>query len=103
MIGCNIMHTPTYATLILLLFIKNINSRQANSIKQVIDLTDALAQKLGYSLDISYMTKFNIVKDMIATNILVGKHTKKRVTVRLSTKIRRVIVESPIEEGVKFL
>ena len=54
------MRTPTYASLVLLVFIRNIDIRQVDSIRGLISVTDKLAVKLGITVDISYMTKFNI-------------------------------------------
>ena len=87
-------HDKSYSCLVLLVFVKNIDKENCESIKQLIYITDKLGEKLGYKIDISYDTKISIINDMIKRGIL--EKGKRGFTQPISVKpeIREYILKA---------
>lgn len=87
------MKASTYGSLIMLMFIRNIDKTYCSSIQQVINLTDALADKFKLETDLSYMTKYLIVKNLVESGILVMQKKGKNRKIKLTQKVKRYAVE----------
>jgi hypothetical protein len=82
------MKTSTYGFLTLLVFIKNKDKPYCPSIKQLIDATDILANKLGCKdINISLATKYNIIKELEKQNLLISWKKGKQMRLKLSEKM----------------
>ena len=77
-----------YSCLILLVFLRNINKSSFSSIKQLTKITDKLAEKLGYNFDLTYMSKFNIVKNLIKSRFLIEEKENYKHSISLSNNIK---------------
>ena len=86
------MKSYTYASLVSLVFLKHKTSI-SRSIESVIRSTDDLAERLGHHPTLSHMTKYRIITDLIATNILTQHNTTGRKRLRLSDEIHRYLTE----------
>jgi len=84
----------SYSSLVLLVFVRNIDKEKCDSIKQLIDISDKLGEKIGYKTDISYDTKLSIINDMIDRGILIkGKRTETQ-PISVKPEVREYIVEA---------
>ena len=87
------MKSTTYASLVTIVF--TIHKDQiATSIDGALREVDALCKDLGLKCDLSHMTKYRIVSDMLENNILITRKTKKNKKLRLSKQIRTILDES---------
>lgn len=84
------MKSSTYTSLVLIIFLTH-RSAISKSIESVIRSTDQLAVKLGYKTTPSRMTKYRIINDLLTSQILSARKTKKNVKLRLSPKINHVL------------
>jgi len=84
------MKPSTYASLIIIVFLTHRNAI-STSIEAVIRSTDLLCKKLGYTNNISHMTKYRIISDMLDSNILIARKTKKNIKLTLSAKINKLL------------
>jgi hypothetical protein len=86
------MKSTTYASLITIVF--TIHKNQiATSIDGALREVDELCKDLGLKCDLSHMTKYRIVSDMLENNILITRKTKKNKKLRLSKHIRNILDE----------
>jgi enamine deaminase RidA (YjgF/YER057c/UK114 family) len=81
------MKSTTYASLVTIVFVVHRN-HIATSIDGALREVDALCEELGLSCDLSHMTKYRIVSDMLKHKILVTRKTKKNKKLRLSKQLR---------------
>lgn len=88
------MKVSTYSILVLLVFIRNIEKSECSSIKQLIAVTDKLSEKMGFTNNLSFTTKYNVIRELQKQRILVGGQKKYSVPISLSDEIRKYIVES---------
>jgi hypothetical protein len=65
---------------------------ECSSIKQLIEVTDKLANKLGIKVDISYMTKFYVIKDLLKQKLLTEGKKDHSLPIFLSDEIKKQIV-----------
>ena len=87
------MKSTTYASLVTIVF--TIHKDQiATSIDGALREVDSLCKDLGLKCDLSHMTKYRIVSDMLENNILITRKTKKNKKLRLSKQIRTILDES---------
>jgi predicted transcriptional regulator len=86
------MKSTTYASLITLIFILH-KDQIATSIDGALREVDSLATKLGLQCDLSHMTKYRIISDMLENNLLITRKSKKNKKLRLSKKVRDIIEE----------
>ena len=77
-----------------MVFIRNIDKSGCQSIKQLIEITDKLAGKFGLKETLSYMTKYNLVKELIKQGILVEGKKLMSIPVSLSEDIKYYILSS---------
>ncbi len=80
------MKSATYASMVTILFVKH-SENVSRSIESVIRMTDQLCKKMGLNNKLSHMTKYRIVSELIASQILSVRRTKKNTKVLLSKKI----------------
>lgn len=84
------MKSTTYASLVTIVFViyrKHI----ATSIDGALREVDALCDELGLDCDLSHMTKYRIISDMLKHKVLVTRKTKKNKKLRLSKQLRDMI------------
>ncbi len=77
------MKSSTYASLVSIVFIKHKNEI-STSIDGAIRSIDALCKNLEMECDLSHMTKFRIISDLLESKILVSRKTKKNKKLRIS-------------------
>lgn len=87
------MNASTYGSLIMLMFIRNIDKTYCSSIQQVINLTDSLADKFKLKIDLSYMTRYLIVKNLVESGILIMQKKGKNRKIKLAQKVKTYAVE----------
>jgi len=87
------MKSTTYASLVTIVFVIH-KDHIATSIDGALREVDSLCDKLGLSCDLSHMTKYRIVKDMLENNILITRKTNKNKKLRLSKAVRDVLETS---------
>ena len=80
------MKSSTYASLVTIIFLKH-KYQISKSIESAIKSTDQLCKELGLKDDLSHMTKYRIISDMIQSKILITKKTKKNKKLRLTKRI----------------
>jgi len=80
------MKPSTYASLVTLVFLTHQNEI-CKSIESAIRVTDSLCKQLGLPNDLSHMTKYRIISELIKSKILVSVNTAKKKKVRLGAKV----------------
>ena len=86
------MKSSTYASLVTVVFINHKN-KVSKSIESVIRTTDKLAKQIGLDNELSHMTKYRIISQLINSKILEKSKTKKNIKLRLSKKILRLLAD----------
>jgi hypothetical protein len=81
------------------MFIRNIDKTYCDSIQQVVNLTDSLAAKFGISVELSYMTRYLIVKNLVSEGILIMQRSGKNQKIKLSQKYKSYAIERMLEIG----
>ena len=84
------MKSTTYASLVTIVFVVHRN-HIATSIDGALREVDSLCEELGLTCDLSHMTKYRIVSDMLKHKVLVTRKTNKNKKLRLSKQIRDMI------------
>ena len=84
------MKPSTYASLVTLVFLTHQNEL-CKSIESAIRVTDALCKEFGLVNDLSHMTKYRVIADLIDSKVLVSINTAKRKKLRLAKKITDMI------------
>lgn len=84
------MKSSTYASLVTIVFLQY-REAVSKSIENVIRTTDQLCERLGLPSTLSHMTKYRIVSDLVQSNILAVRKTKKNTKVMLSQKIINIL------------
>ena len=87
-------HSRMYSCLILLLFTKNINKEYLNSIRSLTKVVDKLAQKLDLEINLTYMSKYNIIKNLVNCGILVEEKDNNKIKIALSDKLKEYVKEN---------
>jgi hypothetical protein len=87
------LKSSTYASLVTIVFVTHRNA-VSKSIESAIRATDALCRQLAIENDLSHMTKYRVVTELVQSKMLVAIHTKKQKKLRLAQKISDLI---PIE------
>lgn len=82
----------------MLMFIRNIDKTYCDSIQQVVNLTDSLAAKFGISVELSYMTRYLIVKNLVSEGILIMQRSGKNQKIKLSQKYKSYAIERILEK-----
>jgi len=77
------LKSSTYASLVSIVFIKH-KYEISTSIDAAIRSIDTHCKNLGMDCDLSHMTKFRIISDLLESKILVSRKTKKNKKLRIS-------------------
>ena len=86
------MKAAEYGSMIMLMFIKNIDHEYCDSIQQVILLTDALAKKFKFDPGtLSYMTKYLIIQYLASSKILVIQKSGVARKVKLAAAVKNYV------------
>lgn len=80
------MKSSTYASLVTLIFLKH-RGKVSKSIESVIGATDCLCAELELEDDLSHMTKYRIISELLQSKILVVRKTSKNKRLKLSKNI----------------
>jgi len=80
------MKSSTYASLVTMVFLQHKNDI-SKSIESVIRSADLLGKQLELHNDLSHMTKYRVVSDLLQSFILTAQKTNKNKKLRLSQKI----------------
>ena len=80
------MKSSTYASLATIVFLKH-KDKISKSIASVIRTTDKLCNQLGFQNDLSHMTKYRIIKDLLQSKILAARETSKNKELRITKEI----------------
>jgi len=83
------MRSATYSSLVTLVFLKN-RDKISRSIESAIRSTDRLCEDLGMENDLSHMTKYRIISELLQSKILIERKTNKNRKVRFSKKISNI-------------
>jgi hypothetical protein len=81
-----IIKSPTYASIATIVFIKHKN-QISKSIESAIRATDNLCKQFGLANNLSHMTKYRIISDLIQSKILTSTKTAKQKKLKLAQKI----------------
>jgi hypothetical protein len=84
------MKPSTYASLVTIVFLTHRDSI-SKSIESVIRSTDQLCKKLGYENELSHMTKYRVIADLLQSHILTSQKTKKNIKLKFSQKINDLL------------
>ena len=80
------MKSSTYASLVSIVFIIN-KDKISTSIDGAIRAVDKICNDLNLDCNLSHMTKYRIISNMLETKILVSRKTNKNKKLKLSKKI----------------
>lgn len=83
------MKSSTYASIATIVFLTHRNSI-SKSIEGALRVTDHLCKELGIVNNLSHMTKYRIITDLIQSKILVTIKTKKQKKLRLAQQISKL-------------
>ena len=86
------MKPSTYASLVTIVFLTHQNAI-CKSIESAIRATDKFSTQLGLANDLSHMTKYRIIADLIQSKILISINTAKQKKLRLAAKISTLFPE----------
>lgn len=89
-VGNTSMKSTTYASLVTIIFVVH-KDHIATSIDGALREVDTLCDELGLDCDLSHMTKYRIISDMLNHKILVTRKSKKNKKLRLSKQIRDML------------
>jgi len=81
------MKSTTYASIATIVFVIHKN-HIATSIDGALREVDDLCKELGLTCDLSHMTKYRIISDMLNHGVLTTRKGKKNKKLRLSKPIR---------------
>ena len=84
------MKSTTYASLVTIVFVIH-KDHIATSIDGVLREVDDLCDELGLECNLSHMTKYRIISDMLKNHILATRKTSKNRKLRLSKRIRDLL------------
>jgi alcohol dehydrogenase class IV len=82
--------SSTYASIATIIFIKNKDKISKNT-KSVIKATDKLCTDLKLRNNLSSITKYRIIQDLIESNIIESNKVGKNKKLRLSKKVLSVL------------
>jgi hypothetical protein len=80
------MKSSTYSSLVSIVFIIH-SDEISTSINGAIRSIDKLCKKLGIECNLSHMTKYRIILELLESKILVSRKTNKNKKLRLSKTI----------------
>jgi len=85
------MNSQVYSALVMVLFFRNYDKEKVPSIKQLVEITDSLAEKLGISINISTQTKYNAIKKLVTSGILTSDAEFGYQMISISKKVRKYL------------
>jgi hypothetical protein len=80
------MKSSTYSSLVSIVFLIH-RDEMSTSINGAIRSIDTLCKKLGIECDLSHMTKYRIILELLESKILVSRKSNKNKKLRLSKTI----------------
>jgi len=80
------MKSSTYASIVTIVFLLH-KDKVSKSIQSVIRTADALCKELKLHNNLSHMTKYRIISDLLQSKILTSYKTSKTKKLRLSQYI----------------
>jgi hypothetical protein len=80
------LKSSTYASLVTIVFLNHKNA-MSKSIESAIRVTDGLCRQFGLVNNLSHMTKYRIIADLLHSHVLVAQKTKKNIKLRFSRRI----------------
>ena len=86
MLGGDSIKSSTYASLVSIVFIIN-KDKISTSIDGAIRAVDKICNDLNLECNLSHMTKYRIINNMLNSKILVSRKTNKNRKLRISKKI----------------
>ena len=84
------MKSSTYGSIATIAFVKN-KDKVCKSVEGAIKVTDKYCEKLNLENNLSHMTKYRIIDDLIKSNIFSEKKEAKERKLKLSSKISDII------------
>ena len=84
--GGVLIKSSTYAGLVTIVFLQH-RAQISKSIESVIRTTDAFAIRLGIENNLSHMTKYRIIRELLESRILVTRKTNKNRKLKLAQPI----------------
>jgi len=84
------MKPSTYASLVTLVFLTHQNE-MCKSIESAIRSTDSLCKQFGLKNELSHMTKYRVIADLLDSKVLVSINTAKRKKLRLAKRITDIV------------
>lgn len=84
--GGILIKSSTYGLLLSIVFIRN-RDKIATSIDGAIRAVDKLCKELNLDCDISHMTKYRVISELLDAKILVSRKTNKNRKLKMSKKI----------------
>ena len=84
------MKSSTYGSIATIVFIKN-KEKVCKSLDSAIKVTDNYCKKLSLNNELSYMTKYRIINELVKSNVLIDDKNKKNRKISLSNKINDII------------
>ena len=84
------LKSSTYASIATIVFLKN-KEKVCRSIESAIRATDIYCDKLGLKNNLSHMTKYRAINNLIDSNIIDNIDTEKNIRLRLSDRIFKIV------------
>ena len=88
--------TKTYTALILILFFKNFNTKEVPCTRDLITMTDMLANHFNLRINISLQTKYSIVRELIDSDVLSCNSVEGFRSLELEKRIREYILTNQV-------
>ncbi len=89
------MKSSTYSSLVTIVFLKH-KKQISRSIESVIRTTDQLGIKLGLKIDLSHMTKYRIIHELMRSGILANRRTNRNIKIKFSKNILQYFITNMI-------
>lgn len=86
------VRSSTYASVVTIVFLQHKNDI-SRSIESVIRTTDQVCERLKLHNDLSHMTKYRIISDLLQSSILNARKTKKNKKLRLSQAVNNLFAQ----------
>lgn len=84
------MKSSTYASVLTIVFLIH-KDKISKSIESAIRTTDEFCERLGFQNNLSHMTKYRIISDLLQSNIITSQHTTKNKKLRLTKTITNLL------------
>jgi len=84
------LKSSTYGSIATIAFVKN-RKKVCKSVEGAIKVTDKYCEKLNLDNNLSHMTKYRVIDDLIGSNIITDKKGFKERKLKLSSKINEIV------------